>query len=115
MIVNDQAAGISCMTKKEAFQILDERKDIDLIILDLILPEGEDVKPIDPYPGFKVLERLKELNINVPIIVLTVVRDIQILEKLSKYQITEILKKGVFKPSELRDVVHNVLEKPKKY
>jgi CheY-like chemotaxis protein len=102
---------IPATTKKGAFQILDERKDFNLIILDLIIPEGEVVEPFEPYPGFKVLERLKELNINVPIIVLTVVRDAGILDRLNNYQVTEILKKGVFRPSELQEAVNKILGK----
>jgi CheY-like chemotaxis protein len=106
---------IAATTKKEAFQILDERKNFDLIIIDLILSEGEDIKPFDPFPGFKVLKRLKDLNLDVPIIVLTIVEDTEILNRLNKYKIVELLKKGGFKPSELREAVHRVLGKHEKY
>lgn len=102
---------ISALTKKEAFQILEKRDDISLIVVDLAIPEGETVEPFEPYPGFKVLDKFQQLNKKYPIIALTVFgEDSEIKIRLNKYPIANVLTKGVFRPSELQDVVHKILK-----
>ena len=101
---------LNATTKLGSFKVLEENKDIDIIILDLILPEGDESPNLEPYPGFKILDKVRlDLKLGIPIIVLTVVRDPDILNKLEPYKITKILKKGVFKASELQKEVNKAL------
>lgn len=85
---------------------------IDLIILDLIIPEGGKhwKKDIEEYVGLNLLRQLIDIEkINIPIIVLSVVDDEEALEKVREMGITKILRKGSYLPSTLRKEVYEVL------
>lgn len=85
----------------------------DLILLDLILPQGNDEfdEPIT-FVGVKILENISQnLARNVPIIVLSVVRDEDVISKIMKFNVEAILPKGRLRPSELKKEIENVLDK----
>ena len=98
--------------KKEAIKLLNRSK-YDLIILDIILPEGEYVDYREPelYVGLSLLEYIvKDLKIDVPIIVISVINDQKIRSEALKLGVKTYLNKGSIKPSELKTLVNNMIE-----
>lgn len=97
--------------KKEAIDLI-SNFTYDIILLDIIIPSGENKQPedIDPYEGVNVLDAIKaSQNADTPIIVLSVVNDSNILRKLEKKGITIRLSKGSLLPSELMGHVSSLL------
>lgn len=96
--------------REDAFRKIKSDK-IDLIILDLIIPSGTTPirKELEPYEGIILLKNLKENNINIPIIILTVVNDEDVLNEARNFGATKILRKGALLPSELKKEVDEIL------
>jgi len=98
---------------KNALEYLAKKK-FDLIILDIILPSGkelkseEDLQNIDRFYGIKLLELLP--SDSPPVLVLSVVSDEKTIEKISNCPyVKKYLIKGIIKPSVLKQVVHKLL------
>ncbi|CAG1022329.1 hypothetical protein DOJK_01603 [Patescibacteria group bacterium] len=95
--------------KIEALTILTSNQKIDLIILDIIIPQGVS-EPFAEYVGCDVLRNIREeLNLTTPVIVLTVVDDDEILSSILKLNVSKILRKGAYLPSHLKEEVYSVL------
>jgi CheY-like chemotaxis protein len=90
--------------------------EIELIILDLILPTG-DLKPIsgemERYTGLDIIYKLKEKELNIPIIVFTVVESPQLEQTLTKLGVRKILLKGRLLPNQLKKQVDKICKKNK--
>lgn len=94
------------------------REQYNLIILDIIIPSGMDKKSIEDfrkinsedYYGLKFLSKITENS--PPILVLTVVNDPEILGQVrNNNKVKEILIKGRIRPSELKEIVLNIIQK----
>lgn len=97
---------------KEALDAVDQIRQADLILLDMILPPGEmewEQGTQSRYPGLEVLRRLREVHdIGVPIIALTVVTRTETHQKLREFGVVDIVNKPV-RPSVLKARVERVL------
>lgn len=97
--------------KKEALELI-ENDDFNLIIVDLIIPTGEQGNTgNDHFVGVDLINDLKQKNIVSPIIVLSVVRDYEIIKELERIGVKAILPKGSFLPSHLKNEVYRILGK----
>jgi len=98
---------------KEALEAVDQIREADLILLDMILPPGEmdwELKRYSRYPGLEALHELREVhNVDVPVMVLTVVSRGEIHRRLRELGVADIVTKPV-RPSELKERVERVLE-----
>lgn len=83
----------------------------DLIILDLRIPEGIEHKNgnIKEYAGVDLLFKIRKKYPKKPIIVLSVVSDLEILEKVQRANIKKIITKGSCLPSKLKNDVYEAL------
>lgn len=86
---------------KEALYFIqkDENSEIDLVLLDLQMPEMD---------GFAVLEKLAELNLNLPVIVLTGSEDLNDAVKAIRLGAVDFLKKPA-EPERLQVSIQNAL------
>ena len=83
---------------KEGLQVfLDNQYDIDLVLLDLIMPNKD---------GLYFLDELKRRNINANIIVITSFNSDEMLRRIATYDIKYFL----LKPFDLKDLEQRVLE-----
>ena len=96
--------------KSEALETI-EKSDFDLILCDIIMPTGikGDMGDV-PFVGMRLLEKLLiELEIKTPIIVLSVLRDASMIDKMYEMGAKRVLSKGALLPSKLRDEVYEML------
>lgn len=99
---------------EKAKQRLKEKK-YNLIVLDIILPSGKDLRSkedfmdLERFYGLKLLESMPiEFP---PILVLTVVTDEEIIEYIKSFpKVKKVVSKGMLKPSELKEKVLGILE-----
>lgn len=108
-LINDGHKFTYLRNTNEVLDKIDFLKTVDLILLDLIFPSGDEVTDFNQYPGVSLLERLKnEFKIETPVIVFTVVTNNQAHKQLRELGVIEIINKPV-RPSELRKTVNQVL------
>lgn len=108
-LINDGHKFTYLRTTKEVLDRIDFLKTVDVILLDLIFPAGNEVTEFTQYPGVSLLERLKnEFGVKTPVIVVTVVTNGQAHKRLRELGVIEIINKPV-RPSELRETVNRVL------
>lgn len=91
---------VEAASGEETLRVLQERKDIDLVLLDSLLPPGID--------GLEVMSRMKGLRCEVPVIMVT--------GKGSEQLVVEAFRSGVknyviklFRVTELREIVGKAL------
>ncbi len=95
----------------DALAKLEQIKQADLLLLDMIYPSGKGEDIEQRYPGLAVLEMLRnEYHVETPVIVLTVVSNPGVLERLKALTVADIINKPV-RPSTLKSSVERVLEK----
>ena len=96
--------------EKEALKTI-KKLDFDLIILDIIIPAGIKGDRGDVhFIGMRLLEKLLvDLNIKIPIIVLSVVCDPEMIAKMYKMGVEKVLPKGAYLPSKLKETVYAAL------
>ena len=98
--------------EREALEKVNESEsDFDLLLFDIIIPTGikGDVGDV-PFVGMRLLKKLLvELKIKTPIIVLSVVRDSDLIDEMYRMGVEKVLPKGAFLPSKLRDEVYETL------
>jgi CheY-like chemotaxis protein len=89
-----------------------ERFEFDLILFDIIIPTGmKESAENPPFVGMRLLKTLlADMKIETPIIVLSVVRDPDIIEAINGLGVKEILQKGAYLPSKLKEKVYETLE-----
>ncbi|MGQ9595003.1 MAG: response regulator [Anaerolineae bacterium] len=94
---------------REALDAVGLIRECDLLLLDVILPPGEPDKEYNRYAGVDLIRQLREQHgVQVPIVVLTVVVNPEILEQLRQLGVRDIVKKPVL-PSKLKERVERVL------
>ena len=96
--------------EQEALETI-EKSAFDLILLDLIIPTGVKGDAGDvPFVGLRLLKKLSiDMKIKTPIIVLSVVRDPMIIQDVNDFGAKEVLPKGAYLPSKLKEKVYEVL------
>jgi len=96
---------------KEALEEFRENKDkYDLIILDIMMPKDEFTREETSFgrtTGLVLLKKFREISEEIPIIVLTVLRDPTIMEKAQKLGVNEYLLKPQL-PSQLAEAIERV-------
>ncbi len=96
-------------TAKEVLDSLDLIRSANLLIVDMIIPEGPGVLKFGHYTGLEVLETLKrEYQIAMPVIVLSVVDRQNIEDVLDPLGVDIVLQKPVL-GSELMDAVQQIM------
>jgi CheY-like chemotaxis protein len=101
---------LTARNSDQALQIITEKnKEIDLILLDIMMPQGKMI--IDPNRGrTSGVELVKHLNqtmrLKTPIVCYTVVNEPEILQQLKELRVKEIISKN--KPP---SYVENVIKK----
>ncbi len=95
---------LSALKGTEAFEIIDRKEKIDLILLDLMLPE------ID---GFAILKKVREESHvpKVPVIVFSNLSEEKDIERAKKLGISEFLIKSNFNLDELTQKVRELIGK----
>lgn len=100
---------IVAVDEMEALEKL-KKIEFDLIILDILIPSGKkgDLGEIS-FVGAHLLEKmLLEMNIQIPIIVLSVIRDQKMIKKMYQMGIKKFLQKGSYLPSKLKEEIYNI-------
>ena len=96
-------------TVHEALASLEQIQEADLVLLDLILPTGREGERQIRYAGKTVLRQLRELHkTKPPVVVLSVVANEAILEKIDRLGVSVILRKPIL-PYSLKETVEQVL------
>lgn len=96
-------------TANEALEALDEIVEVDLILLDLILPSGQPRQRGARYGGIDLLRKIRT-RANTPVVVLSVVRREDVLEVAKELGVNAIIQKPVT-PIQLKAGVEDVLAK----
>lgn len=97
--------------KLRALDLLSSRQ-YDLILLDIIIPDGADpgADDLEPYEGIRVLQRIRrELQLQTPVIIFSVVNEATAREATKRLGVQKILSKGSLLPSDMKSAVHEVL------
>jgi CheY-like chemotaxis protein len=84
----------------------------DLILLDIIIPDGADPggDDLEPYEGIRVLQLIRrELHLQTPVIIFSVVNETTVREATKRLGVQKILSKGSLLPSDMKSAVHEVL------
>ena len=86
----------------EAYKIVDETKDLGIILLDLMLPDVD---------GFTILERVRKgsSNSNVPVVVFSNLSEEKDIERAKKLKISEFMVKSNFNLDELTAKVKELI------
>lgn len=107
---NDGHKIIIAEDEKDSLKLI-KQSDFDLILLDIIIPTG--IKGDNgnfTLVGMRLLETLLiKMKIKTPIIVLSVVRDNEIIEKMYKMGVKNFLPKGTYLPSKLKKEIYTTL------
>jgi two-component system, OmpR family, response regulator len=96
--------------RKEAIASLGRSK-YDLIILDIILPEGEYVEDREPEAnvGMSLLKYIvSDLKLETAIIIISVINDPKVKSEAEDLGVMLYLNKGSIKPSELKILVDEI-------
>ena len=94
----------------EALQALDQIRGADLILLDMLLPPGQNGREFGPYPGETLLRELRERHhVEVPVIVLSVVTNAEVRERVRALGAVDVIRKPI-RPSELKERVEAVFD-----
>ncbi len=89
-----------------------QNESFDAVLLDIMMPPPEDIDPervgYGRSTGVELCRRIKELHPQIPVIVLSVVRDPEILEKIKEVGADRIINKPV-SSSEVSAILNEVL------
>ena len=96
--------------EKEALETIGESV-FDLILFDVIIPTGIKGDIGDIYfVGMGLLKKLLiDMKLKTPVIVLSVVRDLELINEMYKMGVKKVLPKGAYLPSELREEIYETL------
>jgi CheY-like chemotaxis protein len=96
---------------KEALNKIELIRKADLLLFDMILPPGEENSNLElsRYPGLDLLEVLfNKYQIEMPVVVLTVVTNKEIYKRLKALNVVDIINKPV-RPSILKEKIERIL------
>lgn len=99
-------------TMNSVMSIIDKLDDYDIILLDVLIPEGVDrgFDKVKEYVGVDLLYKIKRSYPDIPILVLSVVSDDEVLNKIKRAKVNKIITKGSCLPSQLKKEVYEQLE-----
>lgn len=90
-----------------------QEMDFDAILLDIMMPPTGDMDPelvgYGRSTGVELCRRIRALRPKLPIIVLSVVRDLGILNKIREAGANEIVNKPAL-PSRINEILHKYLD-----
>ena len=100
---------IRLRTVKEVFDNLPHLHQADLILLDMLLPDGGSGLELSRYTGLDIFRILKtQHDLQTPVVALTVVARQEVRKNLNELGIADIVRKPV-RPSELKERIEQVL------
>jgi len=93
---------LTAVDSVEAFKIIEEKKKIDLILLDLLLPQVD---------GFMILEKIRQEKtlLTIPVIVFSNLSEEKDIKRATKLGISEFLVKSNFTLDELAKKVKDLI------
>ena len=96
-------------TAKEVFDNVQKLHDADLILLDMLLPDGGVEFELSRYTGLDIFRVLKEEHdLETPVVALTVVAREEVRKNLRLLGVIDIIRKPV-RPSELKERIEQAL------
>jgi DNA-binding response OmpR family regulator len=100
---------IRLRTVKDVFDDVKKLQNADLILLDMLLPDGGSEMELSRYTGLDIFRELKDkFDLTVPVIALTVVAREEVRKSLRDLGVADIIRKPV-RPSELKERIERVL------
>ena len=100
---------IRLRTAKEVFENIEKLHDADLILLDMLLPDGGSGLELGRYTGLDIFRVLKvNHDLSTPVVALTVVAREEVRKNLRELGIADIIRKPV-RPSELKERVEQII------
>lgn len=97
-------------TAKEVFDNVEKLHEADLILLDMLLPDGGSGLELGRYTGLDIFKELLENHaLKTPVVALTVVAREEIRKNLRDLGVADIVRKPV-RPSELKERIEQVLK-----
>lgn len=89
-----------------------QRMDFDAVLLDIMMPPTGDIDPelvnYGRSTGVEICRRIKNIRPDIPIVVLSVVRDVGILDRIKEAGASEIINKPAL-PSRVIETLNKVL------
>lgn len=109
-LINDGHKIVTYSYVAEALKNMDELKSADLLLVDMIHPPGENnIENFSRYPGLDFLEQIRnQYKLKTPVVVLTVVTNADVLQRLKKLNVADIINKPV-RPSVLKEKIERAL------
>ena len=96
-------------TAKEVFDNIEKIVDADLILLDMLLPDGGSGFEMGRYTGLDIFRELKQNHdLTTPVVALTVVAREEVRKSLRELGVADIIRKPV-RPSELRERIEQII------
>jgi DNA-binding response OmpR family regulator len=96
-------------TAKEVFDNVKQLHEADLILLDMLLPDGGSGYELGRYTGLDIFRELKHNHdLTTPVVALTVVAREEVRKSLRDLGVADIIRKPV-RPSELRERIEQVI------
>lgn len=100
---------IRLQNAKAVFENIAKLHDSDLILLDMLLPDGGSGLALGRYTGLDIFRELVEnYDLKTPVVALTVVAREEVRKNLRDLGIADIVRKPV-RPSELKERIEQVL------
>lgn len=97
-------------TAKEVFDNVTKLHEANLILLDMLLPDGGSGLELGRYTGLDIFKELLENHaLKTPVVALTVVAREEIRKNLRDLGVADIIRKPV-RPSELKERIEQVLK-----
>lgn len=107
---------VRCFTPDEALEtVRQEREEITIITLDIMMPPGQEYKDCDTNKGLEtgvlLYQSLRQLRPQIPIIVLTHVENQNTLEKFQSASHLIVCQKKDYPPRALVSIVAEMIER----
>ncbi len=95
-----------------------KKMDFDAVLLDIMMPPTDDMDPefvsYGRSTGVEICRRIKEIRPDIPVVVLSVVRDSGILRRIKEAGASEIINKPAL-PNKVISVLNDVLNETTDY
>ena len=97
-------------TAKDVFDNVPKLHEADLILLDMLLPDGGSDLELGRYTGLDIFKELLENHaLKTPVVALTVVAREEVRKNLRDLGVADIIRKPV-RPSELKERIEQILK-----
>jgi DNA-binding response OmpR family regulator len=96
-------------TAREVFENIQKLHEADLILLDMLLPDGGSGLELGRYTGLDIFRELvQNHDLTTPVVVLTVVAREEVRKNLRDLGVADIIRKPV-RPSELKERIEQII------